>query len=218
MSGLGRIHAPDPRDYPLSRSAAALPPTTPLPAYWYWRAPSLPLDQGATPMCVGYSSRGLLNAAPVLNEHGPSAADIYHGAQANDEWDGTNYDGTSARGAMKYLRSLGYISAYVWAQSVDEAARWVAYNGPMLLGLTWLTSYDDPGPSGVLKRTPTATVRGGHEVLVIGLNSKRALFRCMNSWGSWSQHGRFWVPFELMDQILGEDADLVTPTEILVPA
>jgi hypothetical protein len=218
MSGLGRKFAPDDRDIPITRSGGMPAPSAPLPTSRYWRTRGLPLDQGDTPQCVGFASRGWLNSGPVYNEGGPDSATIYHGAQLNDEWDGEDYDGTSARGAMKYLQSLGMVSAYVWARAVSEAERWVAFNGPLLLGLDWRDSFDEPASDGVLRLPPTASIRGGHEVLIVGVNTRRAMFRMMNSWGAgWAQHGRAWMPYELLDRLLSETADVVTPTEVLVP-
>lgn len=48
------------------------------------------LDQGNTSQCVGYSSRGFLDGAPIMltASSGPSAAQIYHDAQDRDEWPG----------------------------------------------------------------------------------------------------------------------------------
>jgi hypothetical protein len=80
--GLGRLIAPtDARDraYPLrllTRAVAPKPRKRP-----YNEGPVL--DQGATPQCVGYSARGVLNAAPIMVKPttGPTATDLYRTAQ-----------------------------------------------------------------------------------------------------------------------------------------
>ncbi len=216
--GLGRIPVKDDRDN-LFTMEGELPKVLPeLPSNRYYTTPGLPLDQKSTPMCVGYATRGLLNTGPVTNLKGPTAVDIYHHAQQLDGIPGEDYDGTNDRGSLKYLKTLGYVTRYVWTHNAQTAMTWVLAQGPVLIGINWYSSFDKPDKSFVLKVTPTAKVRGGHEVLVVGANMENGLFRCMNSWGeNWGEHGRFWLPAELLQRLLNEGGDCVSPTEVLVP-
>lgn len=215
--GLGRVYTPDPRDDLFTMESLLPEVVTGLPPSRYYSTPGMPLNQGATPMCVGYATRGLLNAGPVSNMGGPDAPTIYHNAQLLDGIPGTAYDGTNDRGSMKYLQSLGYITSYVWTRSAQTAMNWIlSGRGCLLIGINWYSSFDNPGASATLRITPTAHVRGGHEVLLIGANQTNGLFRGINSWGSnWGQNGRFWLPAEVLQRLINEQGDVCTPSEIL---
>ena len=223
-TGLGRLYAADARDY--DHPAAGVlrlleADVLPMPLTRYWSVPrSMPLDQGETPMCVAYASVGMLLAGPIANRHNlPGPLTVYQQAQLLDGIPGEDYDGTTARGAMKYLQAAGYITRYVWAWDVPTIEAWVATQGPMLLGVNWYTSFDRPDVTPAqqtLRVTPAATIRGGHEILVLGVDRPRARLRCMNSWGTrYAGRGRCWLPYETLERLLREDGDAVTPTEVL---
>src|SRR5215207_9647176 len=100
----------------------AMPPPeeVELPAskYWYPGTPGV-LHQGNTPQCVGYSAKRWLLASPLPNTKGPTATELYHGAQDNDEWPGTDYPGSSVRGVFRFLQQEGNVGEYGWAWSAD---------------------------------------------------------------------------------------------------
>lgn len=221
-AGLGRLFVPDPRDHAAAGVLRQLDADIlPMPLTRYWSTPrSLPLDQGDSPMCVAYAALGALLTGPVKNRAGLPAVDaIYHNAQLLDGIPGEDYDGTTARGAMKYLQQQGYLTRYVWAWDVPTIERWVATQGPMLLGVNWYTSFDRPDVTTTqqtLRITPAATIRGGHEFLVLGVDRPRERLRCLNSWGvRYAARGRFWLPYATLERLLAEDGDAVTPTEVL---
>lgn len=219
--GLGRIPKVDTRDFPvaLAGMAEAAPVLAGAPAYRYWSTPSLPLDQGDTPQCVGYTARGLLYAGPIGNRGGPDAPTIYANAQRLDEIPGEAYDGTTARGAMRYLQSLGYVSAYVWPRSIDEALAWVLTRGPLMAGVDWYASFDRPGKGAVLSASSAGGIRGGHEFLISGANRATRRFRMVNSWGAgWGAGGRAWVPFDVLDMLLHTGGDLCAASEVRLAA
>lgn len=217
--GLGRLPKADPRDFPVALAGmpAAEPVLATAPRYRYWSTTRrLPLNQGETPMCVGYSARGLLYASPVLNPGGPAPDVIYRNAQLLDEIPGEAYDGTTARGAMRFLQSIGLVSAYVWPRTVAEMMAWILTRGPVLLGCDWYESFDRPGSDHVLRIAPGAGVRGGHEIMVNGGNLDTGRARIMNSWGlGWADHGRAWLPFEVLEELLAGGADICAPTELV---
>src|SRR5678816_26052 len=95
--GLGRLFAPDERDKRFTmRAALQHPELPPRPRQRPYNL-GMTLDQGNTPQCVGYSTRDKLASAPFMVhvDQGPSAFEIYTGAQKLDEWPGENYEGTS---------------------------------------------------------------------------------------------------------------------------
>lgn len=217
---LGRRYAPDARDRAHRMRALVRAERVRESRHWYVGPV---LDQGDTPQCVGYACRQLLASSP-LTERGwqrvlrpgerlPTAAQIYHGAQQNDEWDGQDYDGTSARGALKWLARRGLIDAYVWGFSLEEVLAFVLRRGPVLVGTEWFTGMDEPDERGYLR--PTGTPRGGHEWLVCGVSHERRAVRMVNSWGEgWGERGRAWVAFDDLEYLVfGLDGDAVSALE-----
>ena len=146
------------------------------------------LDQGQTPQCVGYSSRGFLDAAPLMSKpsEGPSATQIYKDAQDRDEWPGTNYAGTSVRGAMKALADAGVIASYVWGQTVAEAIRWMNDGyGTVVVGTDWYQEMSDVDEHGFMREPASsmATPIGGHAYRWIWYDAKQKGILVRNSWG-----------------------------------
>ncbi len=217
--GLGRIHKPDHRD--LRHTIRAVLEAEPIPATlpkrrYAWTPPrTFPLDQGQLPHCVAYSSVGLGYCGPIVNMNMPDTGLLYREAQLRDEIPGTNYDGTTARGAMDYLREIGLIESYKWCWDVETLRLWHLVTGrPAMGGFNWYSSYGQVDRDGFIRRTPTAQIRGGHEVLFLGWDDVRGAERCMNSWGiHHGDRGRFWMAGEELDRQFREDADVVTPIE-----
>lgn len=225
--GLGRIQKTDPRDSGHQMvdvlRARGVPVEQPvgLPnAYYYHTSRRMPFNQYDTPRCVAFASRGVLDSGLVVNMGGPDPATIYTEAQKRDEIPGENYDGTTARGAMEYLKERGYIERYVWCWDIVAMSAWLrSKQGPVLLGINWYASFDDPPKDSILRLPKTSWIRGGHEVYATGRNESRGLTRCINSWGKvYGDNGRFWIPDEVLDRLMREDGDVVTPTELKVAA
>ncbi len=211
--GLGRLSREDARDQAYPLRALLSPTSVPLPVYKYWKTGPI-LNQGNTPTCVGHASRQWLTSSPVPDKGGPTAQDIYHGAQVNDGTPGEAYSGTDDRGAMKYLQALGYVSAYHWTASADEAATYVLTQGTCLIGVDWYEGMFTPDVHGVIRRT--GNVAGGHELLIVGYNRTRGLFRLCNSWGaSWGQHGKCWLRGEDLQALLDAGGDCLAPTQAM---
>jgi hypothetical protein len=184
------------------------------------------LDQGDTPQCTGYAAKGYLQAGPVTNRSAkiPTATELYHLAQKNDEWEGEDYDGSSTLGVMKALKSLGLISEYRWAYDVDTIFAHLLTTGPVIMG-TWWTMDMFPTTNGWLM--PTGELVGGHEWVLIGANLDKVCpidhsvgsARMVNSWGpGWNEEGRAWVSREGLKWLLTNEGDAVTPTELKLKA
>jgi hypothetical protein len=180
-------------------------------------------DQGATSMCVGYSAHGWLRCGPVVNNPPFSPAELYKWAQENDEWEGEDYDGSSTLGVMKALKARGYISDYKWAFDAETLAAWVLTTGPVLVGTNWYRDMFTPlVGSGFIE--PTGENDGGHEWRIVGVNldkkcpdGTKGAVRMCNSWGKgWGQQGRAWISLEHLDQLIKDQGEAVTATEILV--
>lgn len=71
-------------------------------AWWEW------YDQIAEGICV---SEAVTRAMALLNRQRYQPRPLYDVAQANDEWPGENYDGTSVRAGLDVARTLGVVPA-----------------------------------------------------------------------------------------------------------
>lgn len=179
------------------------------------------LDQGETPMCVGFAGWGWLRGGPVLNKPDFTPQELYHWAQQKDEWDGENYEGSSTLGLMTVLKDAGYINGYQWALDADTLLAWVLTKGPVVVGTNWYEEMFSPRKDGFLVLDGDSA--GGHEWRVVGANrdkkcpdGSRGALRMVNSWGtSWAQNGRAWISVKDMQRLIQEDGEAVTPTEVL---
>lgn len=163
--GLGRRRAPDERDRRFLMRNTVLQGSELRPRFTPYKL-GRTLDQGDTSQCVGYSHRHKLDASPVIVplNVGLSAYEIYKGAQQNDEWDGDNYEGTSVRGAQKFLQAQGYIKSYVWATKVLDVHRFIRSGwGPTNWGTDWYGAMFTLDADGFAR--PTGSVAGGHAFL-----------------------------------------------------
>lgn len=198
----GRLLAPDKRDlaYPMRKLTRGLA----LPASKMWTSrQSFVRDQGQTPHCVGFAWTAFLEAAPFCHQLTDDFAhQLYHDAQENDEWPGTDYDGSSTRGGAKALQVRGTITGtYVWGQKESDVWDFVRGRGPVVTGTTWLTGMFDPDSKGYLKLT--GGEEGGHDWCIIGASDSRQAYRMVNSWSaSWGQNGRAWIRREDYKELL----------------
>jgi hypothetical protein len=211
MPAFGRRHAPDTRDSRfMMRALLGGPPVVPVTRYWPTGAT---LDQGPWPHCVGFAWKQWLQTSPV--RHAAVALDpatIYHEAQAVDEWEGTDYDGTSVRAGAKVLQTRGRVVEYRWARDVMDMADWVSRIGPVVMGTNWYASMSTPSDEGVIQLS--GSIVGGHAYMITGYNARRSSFRAINSWGmAWAQRGRFWIPLPLMQRLLDEDGEACAAAE-----
>lgn len=194
----GRDYAPDPRDasYPLALLTSQRPRRR-WRSRWY-------ADQGNTPHCVGYAAARWLECDPVRQYLDPDG--VYAMAQHVDEWEGTDYDGTSVRGAMKVLATLGFISEYLWAWSVDQILGHVLEVGPVVIGVNWYRGMSYPDDYGVI--VPSGPIDGGHAILVDEVNVPRELVGLNNTWGpDWGLDGRCYLHFDHLARLLREDGE-----------
>lgn len=189
------------------------------------------LDQGPTPQCVGYSTRGFLDAAPMMTKptDPPTATQIYKAAQERDEWPGSNYDGTSVRGAMKALTDYALIKSYVWGQTVDDMVNWIIGGyGTCLVGSNWYAEMSEVDHAGFLREPAPAftTPIGGHAWRVTWYDKTLKCFVMRNSWGKefgWllrdgTLSGYARVRPDFMARLLREDGEVSAPTQVKVSA
>jgi len=189
--GLGRIYAQDLNDlkYPL-RAARSLPPITELPSKIQYRRGPVS-DQGYEGTCVAHSLRAKLRGAPIVvgEKRAPAPDTIYDAAVLIDEFhmgpDEARTRGTSVRAGCKVLQGMGFISAYHWAATVEEATQWMlSGNGGLVLGIDWLQRMSYPSDEGIIRAQ--GGVEGGHAIYAFGVDMDGGFIELQNSWGtSW---------------------------------
>lgn len=216
----GRRPSLDERDknYPMATLLRAAPRgvpeglTQPFPGDYIWRHTPPALDQGPIGACVGYSWKQLLLQYPYTRQDGPDALTIYLEAQKIDEWSGENYEGTSVRAGVKYLRGLGLIDAYYWASSVAEIVEHIKTLGPVVMGTNWYQGMSDLVQGSIARiRGP---VVGGHAWLIYGYSTSYQYFCALNSWGpGFGAGGTFWISEIDLARLLREDGEACAASE-----
>lgn len=206
--GLGRLPAADERDFQFQMSIAAQE----LPTHKYYSTGPI-LDQGPYPYCVGYAWRQWLSSSLLKTKTGPKAEDIYHEAQKVDEWPGEDYAGTSVRAGVKYLKSVGHISTYLWAYNVETIQSWIlSGQGTVVVGTMWYNGMFTPDENGYIH--PTGPEAGGHAYLLAGYSRDRDAFRVVNSWGrAWGESGRAWISSADMATLIAQDGEAAAAVE-----
>lgn len=219
VTGLGRRHVEDPRDRRYLAPRLASSRTN--------RSHSSPgvLDQGNTPMCVGFSCWKLLQSGPVVNKPTDyTPEDVYAEAQRLDEWPGEDYEGTSVRGAFKALQRKGYLTKYLWAFDIETVVNHILEVGPVVMGTEWDYEMFTPDRWNYIWRGGGSA--GGHAYLLVGVNTIRrnpdrsmGAVRMLNSWGKgWADHGRAWISFNTLRTLIADDGEAGVPTELKLAA
>lgn len=226
MPSFGRKPSPDIRDnqFLMRRLLVAAGDLRPVTKTWSIAPRSL--DQGNTGTCVGHAWKNFLRCAPMQTETGPSPFDIYRAAVLLDSWvandneailpDGDPLldDGTSIRAGAEAMMQTTRLKSYVWAFSVQSVIEWALTKGPVVLGTNWYSSMMDVNAEGIAKITQQAHLYGGHAYLLRGINTKRALATCENSWGDeWGRKGAFFLPLSDLERLLHEDGEACAAIE-----
>ena len=200
---LGRIPSLDPRDkkHPLS----AITPQRATVATRYWRTGPV-LDQGSQPHCVAFAWAQFLLSAPSMTRlTSPTlfARALYMRAQELDEWEGSNYDGTSVRGGVKALEEQHRIKEYLWTKDEDVIRRYVLSRGGLVLGVDWYTGFFEPKKiGGEYWLEPSGVVEGGHAIYEKGYSEKRSAHRWLNSWGKrFAYNGAVWIHRDVLKDL-----------------
>lgn len=97
-----------------------------LPLSVYQKAKTPILDQGAEGACTGFGLAAVANYLLHTRRNSASKTAVsprmlYQMARRYDEWPGEDYDGSSARGAMKGWHKHGVCAEQKWPYEVEEA-------------------------------------------------------------------------------------------------
>ena len=214
----GRTYIKDDRDkkYLITDKFKELLKLSKKPTSRYWSADGWWGDQKNTPQCVGYAWAHWLEDGPIEQSGVPPIVRpelIYQNAQKLDEWIGENYDGTSVRGGVKYLRSINKVSSYYWAFDLQSLITTVLNLGPVVVGTNWYKGMFYPNKKGIIR--VTGRFVGGHAYVINGVNTKTKMFRLKNSWGRlWGQKGHAYISFRDMERLIREQGEVCLAKEI----
>jgi hypothetical protein len=233
---LGRLFAPDPRDYRLRAVHPLMqPPVERHNVLW----PSFfkKFNQiGGT--CVGHGIKEKTLISPVIStkrDGPPTPYEIYDWCIKADEFPDNDNDtarqmGTSVRAGMQYLQAHGYIDAYAFAFTIDDFIDGMMVDA-LVLGTNWYDScWQCDDKTGLLAITPTAHVAGGHCYVCDEIDWKRGLAFGPQSWGYQfgkvnrlpqrllqPRNGRWGMALETIERLLKEDGEAATGVEIHKP-
>lgn len=191
------------------------------------------LDQGNLGSCTGNAAEGTAGTGAVFQGlpavtrltpvQGDAAADeaqavaLYSAATRLDNIPGAwEPDDTGSTGiaAAKALVKSSLIAGYQHTFKLADALTALQYV-PLMIGMNWYDSFDQPDSSGLITITPAAQVRGGHEIVADELDVARQLVGFTNSWSaSWGLAGRFYLGFGDLERLLGEQGDVTVPVPL----
>ena len=179
----------------------------------YWNTRTF-FRQGEDPMCVAWAMLNRLACQPIgLRESDHvGARGLYHFAKEFDEWEGSDYDGTSALGVVKFLNHFEIFSAYYWPDSAAQVANAILTTAPVLIG-TWL--YEGMAWPTDGRMTTDGRALGGHEMLADGASLDDRGLRIKTWDETWGLGGHGWLSFEDFDALMadGGDAVVTIPSE-----
>jgi hypothetical protein len=207
---------PDDRDYHISEVLA--PEAVALPSKFFGSPVPPVLDQGTTPMCVGYSSTRMRLQQEYNDDRKWYPLDpawLYRECKKIDGMPDT--DGTWVRAAMKVLKNVGQaesivmplraqtiaqhkVAAYYAIPVTTEAyiKRAVHEFGSVVIAGPWYDSWFRPNAAkGYILPTPDHEA-GGHAILCNGWDDARGLL-LQNSWTrAWGSNGRCFLPYRFV--------------------
>lgn len=194
------------------------------------------LDQGNLGSCTGNAAEGCIGTGAFLaavsdtNAAKPTAdADkdenqavaLYSAATKLDDYRGTyppTDTGSDGLSVAKAAQAAGLISGYTHCTDLDSALKALSQQ-PVITGVNWYSSFDEPDADGLVKITADAYVRGGHEFVLDELDVERQLVGATNSWGTgFGVNGRFYLSWSDLGRLLSEQGDVTAFVPATQPA
>lgn len=165
-------------------------------------------DQGETSSCTGNAGAGALSTAPFPHRFTEHRALVLYSQAETIDGDGPyppNDNGSSGLSIAKACKADGLISSYSHCFTPD-AVYTALQTGPVLIGCSWLTGFDQPTASGQMVYAGQS--RGGHEILADQLDVDNGRIWITNSWSSsWGDEGRAWWTWADFERVLADSGD-----------
>jgi hypothetical protein len=209
---LGRHVEHDPRSF---NFAAEAPPARILHTVHHKVGAGLAFDQGHVGSCTANALFGAIMSAPYKPKVQYSETDalaLYHDETVlqGDPYP-PNDTGGSGLMVCKAAVAKGLIKGYLHAFSLQDALA-ALQKRPLITGINWYSSFDQPDRKGMVAIAPNAFVRGGHEIAVTGMSVHNRTVTFLNSWGpGWGVKGEFKMSWEDWDRLLHEEGDVTVP-------
>ena len=187
-------------------------------------AHGLPLDQGNVGACTAFALCGAQNADPhyplPYKPHLVSGTPLQNAdalalytretADEGQPWP-ANDPGGSGLAVCKAARELGWLVRYAHTFDLDSALRALVMR-PIIVGMNWYDSFDQPDTNGHVAISPDAQVRGGHEVCATQIVTASQLVVFWNSWGfGYGLGGQFAMTYATLERLLAEQGDVTVP-------
>jgi hypothetical protein len=208
---LGRQVEHDPQSRAFSAGTAAIKTVM-------YKRHGAPFDQGDLGSCTGNAMAGVLMTEPLWvpgrNLTEADAVKLYKSATKLDNIPGSyppNDTGSSGIGVMKAAVKAKFITGYAHSFSLDQLLGSLSLK-PGILGINWYDSFDEFKPDGECPLT--AKIRGGHEIQMFGIDTKKERVWCYQSWGpTWGgrKNGTFWFSYKTLKRLLDEQGDATFP-------
>jgi hypothetical protein len=166
-------------------------------------------NQGSLGSCTGNAAAGCVSTAPFKRKcKQADAVEIYKEATKLDSIPGAyppDDTGSSGLAVMKAMKKRGWISGYAHSFGLDHTLRALTLR-PGITGIHWRAGCDTPDRQGVVRYT--GSIRGGHEVELVGLDAEKKLVWFANSWGpKWGNKGYFAMSFGDYGAALADHGD-----------
>lgn len=182
------------------------------------RWPRSPItDQGREGACVGHGCGRFAFSRCGMHPTGISLSEYcfgwYKETQANDEWQGENYSGTSVRAGGATGVRRGLIKEYRWAFGIDQALEAITTVGPLVLGIPWFDSMYETDGNGFIQVSGTKV--GGHCIDSDYINWRNEYLELPNSWGlGYGNQGVGKMKFETLDSLLRQGGEVMVPIPV----
>jgi hypothetical protein len=85
-------------------------------------------------------------------------------------------------------------------------------SGGLLVGTNWYQGMFYPDSKGLV--TISGALAGGHEWYLRGVDVKRRVVSCLNSWSDqWGVKGKFYLTFDTLNTLLNQQGDVILPVQ-----
>ena len=209
LGRLGRHVAHDPRSWDYPAEITALKSVV-------HNSVGLPLDQ-TRGSCTAEALCGVCNSDPNFTKdnltYTQENADNIYDDEIVAEGGNPQTDDPGGTGltVCQVAKKLQIISRYHHCFGLNHLIGTLTMR-PVMVGVDWYDSFDKPDSKGIVSISPNASIRGGHEFTLDELNVTSMLLGAWQSWGDWGPlHGRFYMSFDTMDQLLESQGDCTVP-------